>query len=152
VSSDGLQITKSSTGAQWDVTAITNPIPSSGIHHLKLKIVTSYNGCIMVGVCPSSINPSQVNNHKHCGWHFYCHNGTLYSGPPQSAYGKRYYSTSPMGTGREVGVKMDMTNGQISFTVDGVDRGVAYKDVPVNQSLSFCVLLCDPNDFVRIIK
>jgi hypothetical protein len=57
-----------------------------------------------------------------------------------------------MGTGREVGVKMDMTNGQISFTIGGVDRGVAFTDIPVNQSLCFAVLLFYQNESVRIVE
>jgi hypothetical protein len=133
------------------VTAITNPIPSSGIHHLKLKLVNSKIGKIMIGVCPSSINQSQEGNYN-CGWYFFCYDGSLYSGPLQSVYNKFYYSTSAILTGREVGVKMDMTNGQISFTVDGVDRGVAYTGIPVNQSLFFCVLMRTQNDSVRIME
>jgi hypothetical protein len=106
---------------------ITYPIPSTGIHHLKLKIVTSEDGQILVGVCPSSIK-SKLENFDHCGWYFDCSDGTLFSGPPQREDQTSYYSIEALESGREVGVKMDMTNGQISFTVDEVDRGVAYKD------------------------
>jgi hypothetical protein len=153
VSSDGLQIIKLTTKyIKWNATAITYPIPSSGTHHLKLKLVTSQNGFIMIGVCPPSIKQSQVDNSKHCGWYFYCYNGNLYSGPPQKENNKSYYPTSAIRTGREVGVKMDMTNRQISFTVDGVDRGVGYTDIPTNPFLCFCVLLYNPNDSVRIVE
>jgi hypothetical protein len=145
---DNLQVTKSSAQDKWDMTAITNPIPSSGIHHLKLKIVSS-RGAIMVGVCPAWIN---LSSFLHCGWYFFCGTGKLFSGPPQKAYEKSYYSTSAIGTGREVGVKMDMTNGQISFTVDGVNRGVAFTDIPLDETLYFCVLMRHEHDSVKIMR
>jgi hypothetical protein len=176
VSKDGLQISKTpkhapkqQSGAwydesddeceygEWDVTAITNPIPSSGIHHFKFRIVSyQYHGSIMFGVCPANINQSNKDNHKLCGW--YCSgDGKLHSGPPQSASNEQYDATMqstqyrPADDLREVEVKMDMINGQISFIVNGTDRGVAYTDIPINQDLCFCVLLFAPNDTVRIM-
>lgn len=154
VSSDGLEITKTSTTDQWDVTAITDTIPSSGIHHLKLKLVKSDFGTIVFGVCPSTIDQSQEKNFKQCGWYYSCLSGGLFSGPPHDAFDRSYHSMSRRSirfTGREVGVTIDMTTGQISFTLDGENKGTAYKDIPVNQHLCFCVMLCELNDIVRIL-
>jgi hypothetical protein len=161
-SSDGLQIIENTKSQHhYDVTAVTNAIPSSGVHHLKFKIVNSQNGYIFVGVCPSSINQRNLNNYERCGWYLSCWNELLFSGQPQKASGESY---EPKIRGREseeefmlssrpkeVGVKVDMTNGWISFTVDGVDRGIAYRKVPVNQRLYFCVLLLDQGDSVSIV-
>ena len=49
-----------------------------------------------------------------------------------------------------VGVVMDTVKGELSFALNGVNLGVAYKGIPLNKPLVPCVLLGNDNDSVEI--
>ena len=46
---------------------------------------------------------------------------------------------------------MDTAKGELSFVVDGVNRGVAYGGIPLDKPLVPCVLLCNKGDSVELI-
>jgi hypothetical protein len=50
-----------------------------------------------------------------------------------------------------IGMKMNMTDGRLSFIIDGVAE-VLHADIPLDQSLCFCVLLYDAKDSLRIVE
>ena len=53
-----------------------------------------------------------------------------------------------MHTGDSVGVVMDKAKGELSFVVNGVNRGVAY-GIPLSKPLVPCVTLYNKGDFIK---
>ena len=45
---------------------------------------------------------------------------------------------------------MDITNGELSFVVNGVNLGVAYDGIPLDKPLVPCVILWNQNDSVEL--
>ena len=50
-----------------------------------------------------------------------------------------------------MGVVMDTTKGELSFVVNGVNLGVAYKGIPLDKFLVPCVILYYKGDSVELI-
>ena len=50
-----------------------------------------------------------------------------------------------------MGVVMDTAKGELSFVVNGVNLGVAYKGIPLDKPLVPCVLLYYQGDSVELI-
>ena len=88
-------------------------------------------------------------------------NGTLIamiqlrSGPPHNyrskEYGPRKGDGEYVHTGDSVGVVMDTAKGELSFVVDDVNLGVAYKGIPLDKPLVPCVLLWSEDSVELII-
>ena len=100
---------------------------------------------LMVGVAPkqqqnassssssssSSCFNKDGNNLRTCGWYLLCSNGTLFSqnGDNQKQYLGKYQSCDRDGT--VIGVKLN-NKGELSFTVNGMDKGVAFRGLPID--------------------
>ena len=97
----------------------------------------------------------KTENYNKCGWYFDCYDSTLWSGPPNNYYnnecGPRKEKGKYVCTGDSVGVVMDMTKGELSFVVNGVNLGVAFEGIPLNKPLVPCTLLCCKGDSVGLI-
>ena len=110
---------------------------------------------IYIGIAPSDINRNESYNYCNCGWYFSCYDSTLFSGPPHSYRKKEYGPSKGLGeyihTGDSVGVVMDTAKGELSFVVNGVNLGVAYKEIPLDKPLVPCVLLYYQGDSVELI-
>ena len=110
---------------------------------------------IYVGVAPFAVDQDNGNNHYSCGWYYHCYNSTLVSGPPQNykdkGYGLRRKDEEYVHAGDTVGVSMNTRKGDLSFVVDGVNLGVAYKDIPLDRPLVPCVILGNQDDSVELI-
>ena len=121
-----------------------------------LKSKGNDGGNIFVGVAPLDIDQNKGCNHLTCGWYFNCYSSTLFSGPPHSCwnieYGPRRKEDGKyVHTGDSVGVVMDTAKGELSFVVNGVNLGVAYKGIPLDKPLVPCVLLKNKGDSVELI-
>ena len=136
----------------------TMPIPLNDTTLWSIKILKSRKNDgeeIFVGVAPFDIDQSNENNYKKCGWYFNCFFSELYSGPPHNKF---YY---PYGPRREKGqyvhresvieVKMNPEHGELSFSVDCVNHGVAYEGIPLDKPLVPCVILGKQGDSVELI-
>ena len=53
--------------------------------------------------------------------------------------------------GDSVGVVMDTTKGELSFTLKGVNLGVAFEGIPLDKPLVPCVLLYREGDSVELV-
>ena len=146
-------IIKKTCSNGWNCTAIGNdPLPQNTITEWDVKIIsTTQNGHIMVGVAPQDIDVNAGNNFSKCGWYFFCYNSTLYSGPPKKHSGDSYGQGKNLKAGDIVGVKMDTTKGELSFSVNGVSLGVAYDGIPLDKPLVPAIDLYNTNDSVEII-
>ena len=130
-----------------------NKVTSWSIKILKSKKNDGYR--IYIGVAPSGIDQNERCNYDKCGWYFYCYWSTLYSGPPHNYNMKDYGPRKDIGkyvhTGDSVGVVMDTAKGELSFALNGVNLGVAYKGIPLDKPLVPCVLLKYKDDSVELV-
>ena len=144
---------------EWNCTIIGNtPLPLNTVTSWSIKIINSRwsNGDgIYVGVMPFDADTDDDYNYGICGWHIHCYYSALYSGPPQNYKGKQYGPRKENGqyvhTGDSVGVVMDTAKGELSFVLDGVNFGVAYKGIPLDKPLMPCVILKNKNDSVELV-
>ena len=134
------------------------PLPHNKVTSWNIKILKSRdnNGnSIWIGIAPSDIDLNQGWNGDKCGWYFCCWDSTLCSGPPHNYVGKEYGPRKGTGkyvhTGDNVGVVMDTAKGELSFVLNGVNHGVAYKGIPLDKPLVPCVLLLCQGDSVELI-
>ncbi len=137
-----------------------------GNAHLPLNKVTSWsvkilksksndgNG-ILVGVAPSYIDQNDKDNANSCGWYLDCFESSLRSGPPQNYDYKEYGPRKKFGrylrTGDSVGIVLDTLKGELSFVLNGVNLGVAYEGIPLDEPLVPCVLLEFKDDSVKLV-
>ena len=102
---------------------------------------------IYVGVAPFDIGQNEKDNYIKCGWYLDCYDSTLWSGPPHNykckEYGPKYIYGKYAHTGDSVGIVMDAEKGELSFVVNGVNYGVAYKRIPLDKPLVLCAILND---------
>ena len=132
------------------------PLPSNTTTSWSIKVLKSKGNDgwgICVGVTPSGIDQNEEDNHKKCGWYFYC--SRLYSVLPhkykKKEYGPRKEDGEYVHTGDSVGVVMDTAKGELSFALNGVNLGVAYEGIPLDKPLVPCVLLRWQGDSFELV-
>ena len=132
----------------WCTIIGNTPLPPNKVTSWSIKILKSESNDgsgIYIGIAPSDINQNEINNSNKCKWYFDCYDSGLCSGPPHNhdykAYGPRKENGEYVHTGDNVGVVMDATKGELSFVLDGVNLGVAYKGIPLDKPLVHCVHL-----------
>ena len=157
VSMNRRDATKISDGNNYTFIGST-PLPPSTVTSWRIKILNSRGNdgkYIRVGVAPSDIDQNEGCNYSKCGWYFGCYYSKLWSGPPhdyrEKEYGPRKRKGEYVHTGDVVGVVMNTTKGELSFVLNGVDLGVAYKGIPLDKPLVPCVILRDKGDSVGFI-
>lgn len=133
-------------------------LPVNKVSLWNIKILKSRdNNCygINIGVAPPDINQDGDYNYGKCGWYLHCYNSTLYSGPPHNYDGKVYGPKKREGgyvnSGDKVCVIMDTRNGNLSYIVGGMNYGVAYEGIPLDNPLAPCVLLLYKHDSVELL-
>lgn len=134
------------------------PLPLNRVVSWKVKVLKSY-GCmngINVGVAPSDIDQNNCdNNYCKCGWYYDCYDFMLWSGPPHNYEGRYYGESREYGDnirpGTTIGVVMDMTKGELSFSHGRKKLGVAYEEIPLDKPLVPCVLLDLDGDSVEFM-
>lgn len=123
------------SGGRVTVVADTALVPGA-VNRWRVRLVQSGGGWWeWVGVAPGDIDLEGRNNDTECGWYLNVETRSLYSGPPFRYRSKRYGGEGRIPTGAVVGVVMDMGTGTLSYTVDGVDMGVAYEGIPLDRPL-----------------
>ena len=133
------------------------PLPLNKVTSWSVKVQKSRDddgGCIFVGVAPSDIDQNEGYNYDKCGWYFYCYSSSLCSGSIRGdkEYGPRKGNGEYVRTGDIVGVVMDTAKGELSFVVDGVNLGVAYEGIPLDEPLVPCVILGYGGDSVELVN
>ena len=143
----------------YNCTIIGNtPLPPSKVTSWSIKILKSKRNdgaYFYVGVAPFDINQNENGNYLNNGWYLNCFHSILFSGPPHnymnSAYGPRKGDGKYVHTGDSVGVLMDTAKGNLSFVLNGVNHGAAFKRIPPDKPLVPCVLLLCKGDSVKLV-
>ena len=137
------------------------PLPLSKVTSWSIKILKSESISMMeegiyIGVAPFGANKSEYYNYKSCGWCFHCNDSTLWSGPPHNYRKKEYgprksYYGEYVHKGESVGVVMDTAKGELSFVLNGMNLGVAFKGIPLDKPLVPCAVLGKEGNSVELI-
>eukprot|EP01118_Nematostelium_gracile_P016354 TRINITY_DN6749_c0_g3_i6.p1 TRINITY_DN6749_c0_g3~~TRINITY_DN6749_c0_g3_i6.p1 ORF type:complete len:114 (-),score=19.72 TRINITY_DN6749_c0_g3_i6:7-312(-) len=96
----------------------------------------------MVGMAPNTIDVNQDHNSSKCGWYLRLSTGCLYS---QSNNGSGY--TSQILPNAVIQVKYDKEKRNISYTINGQDKGIAHQNIPPGLALYPCIEFRDRNVF-----
>ena len=145
-------ITKTNGGSGWNCTCIGNLIVNKGIHKWSLKILKSpypQNPAIMIGISPHNINQSDIDNYSKCGWYVNCNYGYLNSGPPFNN-NKPYSSNIPVGS--IIDVELNISNRTIKYFINGVDKGLAYEGIPIDQPLRLVIEMFNQGDSIELVS
>ena len=147
-----------SDGNEYCTAIGTVPLPLNKVTSWSVKILRSMNNdCFgnIIGVAPSDIDLNEDRNYKKCGWYFNCYDSALWSGPPHNYESKEYGPKKGTGkyvrTGDTVGFVMDTAKGELSFVVNNVNLGVAYKGIPLDKPLVPCVTIKRKDDSIEFI-
>ena len=150
--------TKIPNGNGWCTVIGTNPVPAAATVSWRVQVLASQsnNGCcIYIGAAPADIDQNVNENSSKCGWYYYCHDSTLFSGPPHSycfvGYGPRKKNGEYVHNGSVVGVSLDTKTGSMKFLLDEVDLGKAFEGIPLDKPLVPSIILWHENDSVALL-
>lgn len=101
------------------------PTCVDGVYSYSVRIDTTWSSFIMIGVAPSSLPMPGNYDYDNCGFWMYLSNGSLYSqaGDRERAYAQQVKA------GSTVTCSYDTRAHTVSYAVDGVEKGVAFRNV-----------------------
>ena len=115
---------------------------------LKKFSFTSGNGWyILIGVGPSNLDQNSTSNYNN-SWTFICGGYGLCL---KSGSNTTYCGNKKLKEGDIIEVIMNKINGELSFSVNDSNCGVACK-IPLNIDLSPVVLICDQGDSIELLN
>lgn len=129
-------------------------IPPNAVTSWNIRITKSAHGDaekIHIGVAPYDIYRDFDKNFNLCGWYYCYYYSSLFSGPPHNYRGKKYGPKKVPELGKPtannpIRVTMNTITGELSFSLYGVNCGVAYDGIPLDKPLVPCVHMCKEND------
>lgn len=128
-----------------------NQVSSWGIKLLVISVAWAH---IYIGVAPFDVDQDLNEIQETCGWYLDCYSSALYSGAPHNynfkKYGPRKEDGEYVRKKDVVGVVMDTTKGELSFSLKGKNLGVAYEGIPLDKPLVPCVAI-EMEDTVELI-
>eukprot|EP01089_Gocevia_fonbrunei_P011435 TRINITY_DN2473_c0_g1_i3.p1 TRINITY_DN2473_c0_g1~~TRINITY_DN2473_c0_g1_i3.p1 ORF type:complete len:322 (-),score=72.98 TRINITY_DN2473_c0_g1_i3:71-1036(-) len=148
----GNDIVKTGSNSICDATALLDVPFSSDLCEVSVKLKKTYNSNIVIGVAPTSLNQSQVDNYTQCGWYIHAYSGSLYSQSGDCRNKQDVWKNiGKTGEGGIVIVRVDLKKGEISFVVNGSDCGVAFRSIPTTTPLCLAVCLAHDGDVVELV-
>ena len=145
---------KTNGGNDWNCTIIGDEeIPKNKISKWKIRInnfVLKFNSWnILIGIGPDNPN-NEMNFHYKC-WSFICGSSMLSikSGSPTKYNNK---NTETLKKGDIIEVIVDRKNGNLSFSINGSNYGIAYSEIPKDDILYPIVMICDENQIVELLE
>lgn len=137
------------------ISEVTIPLKMTSSWRIRIVHSKGDDGrSIYTGVAPYDIDQNGNSNITVSGWYLYCCNSSLYSGPPHNnkwkPYGPRLGEGNYVHTGSAVDVTMNMKKGCLSFSIDGVDYGIAFSAIPLDKPLVAATILYHEGDSVEM--
>ena len=148
ISEEGLVATKTGNGQEFNCTIIGDiEIPKNKICKWKIKINSDIKNALLIGIGPDNPN-NEIDFYQKC-WSFNCSNSklVLLSGN-YTLYGK---NSKKLKKGDIVEVIADRKEGNLSFAVNDSDYGIAYSNMPKEETLYPIVIILDQNNIVEIV-
>ena len=151
--------TKIDNGPEFSTMVGDTLVPPGAVTSWLMKVLDTRENCggsLFIGVAPYDVDQDADRNHENCGWYFGCYRAALFSGPPHS-YSAKPFAKEEKGEGKYVhrgsivGVTMDTVKGELSFSLDGKDLGVAFEKIPLDKPLVPCVVTPNCGDSVMIL-
>ena len=147
--------TKTSEDSSRSVILGNTALGEGGWYSWSVRIVRSRanNGeGIYVGVAP--VDGSAAMGKLH-GWYLYCKNVSPFS-DPTTDYDEPAAFTPPAGgvhSGSVIGFKMDTVTGKLFFSIDGVETGIYFYGIPLDDGVPLVpsVALNCKDDIVELI-
>ena len=124
---------------------------------VKICKTLHHDGSIMVGVAVkgTSLNDGVYVPYKDGVYLLNLYESLLYSGAPFNYKGVKYGQRKEAGRyatdGDFVGITLDMESGDLSFSVNGKNMGVAFEGIPVDKPLLPCVVYLYSGDSAEIL-
>ena len=139
---------KTGNGQEFNCTIIGDiEIPKNKICKWKIKINSDIKNALLIGIGPDNPN-NEIDFYQKC-WSFNCSNSklVLLSGN-YTLYGK---NSKKLKKGDIVEVIADRKEGNLSFAVNDSDYGIAYSNMPKEETLYPIVIILDQNNIVEIV-
>ena len=150
ISNNGLIATKNNGGNGWNCTVFGDKeIPKNKISKWKIRLNsdTKQSWDIMIGIGPSNPN-SEEEFHKKC-WSFISSNSKVLL---KSTNSTEYNNHSGrLKKGDIVEVIVDRKLGNLSFSVNGNDYGIACNSIPKEDILYPTIILFDQNLQIELV-
>ena len=148
LSENGLIVTKNSGGSSWNCTIFGDKeIQKNKISKWKIRLNEINSGYITIGIGP--LNPSNKTCFYNECWSFLCYDShKIIKSSSQSDYNNH---NGKLKNGDRVEVIVDRISGNLSFTVNDNDYGIACSDIQKNDILYPVVMLHDQNQKVELI-
>jgi len=149
ITKDGLLVTKNQSGNSWNCGVIAEEaLPCRGRFEWSVRLLASCNN-LMIGISKKiGFKTTAANYSGSTGHYLYCFNGCLYGLHQHHAW----QNIGAINSGSVVKVKCNMDAKQISFDLDGVDKGVAFDGIDVSVPLFAAFDLYDNGCSFEIIS
>ena len=153
LSNDDLIATKNSGGYKYNCNILGNILPKNRINKWKIKLKkfnknNFYDWNVLIGVAPSNINPNEENLYQKT-WTLIC--GSLNVSIKNGSQTNYKNNKDILKEGDIVEVIMNTITGELSFSVNGENLGVACK-IPLDIDLSPFALIKHEGDSLEILN
>ncbi len=152
LSNNGKIAEKTSGDGIWNCTIIGDTeIPKNKLSKWKIKLkkfkITGNTINIFIGIGPN--NPkNKINFYEYC-WSLSCGDPCIWNKKKSIKYNNY---PGNLKEGDIIEVIVDMSDRILSFTINGIDYGVAFNDIPVKEKLYPIVLINNINQIVEIME
>ena len=123
-----------------------NELKKNNIYKWKIKILKTTEFDIKIGIAP--IDYMKISQNFKNGWHFFCLNYNLCSGPPHNFSAKK----SGLKYDNEIIIVMDMNKGALKFMTNNEDKGDCYTNIPLDKPLFPSIIFYNKDDSVELIN
>ena len=145
-------VTKNNGGDKWNCSIIGNKeIPKNKISKWKIRlnnfIIKKNSWNILVGIGPDNPNNKDYF-HKKC-WSFVCGESIVnIKGSTKIYYNKE---SKPLKKGDIIEVIVDRQLGNLSFSINNINYGIAFSEIPKEDILFPFVSIYDQDQIVEIV-
>ena len=133
-----------------------NIINPGSVVSWSIKLI-KLNGCFPeIGIVPACSDYKVTGYKASPGWYFNSYSSAIFKRkdyifrPYYESYGLQKTYGEVVKEGDTVGIILDTKKGTLSFVLDRVNQGIAYKNIPLDTPLIPCVILFRTGDTIQI--